>query len=89
MLKAIREAVYFVEKGGKSLVLEILRTPEGKSFLVVHQTLSGSYVKEEGSETETWDLLELDAFKDVKDSKISYEELPVDVRRTLSSAFPY
>jgi len=88
MLKAIREAVYFVEKGGKSLVLEILRTPEGKSFLVVHQTLSGTYLKEEG-EKETWDLLELDAFKDVRDSKIVYEELPVDVRRALSSAFPY
>jgi len=89
MLKAIREAVYLVEKSGKSLVLEILRTPEGKSFLVIHQTLKGSYVKGEEGEVKSWDLLELDAFKDVKDKKINYNDLPVDVRRALSSAFPY
>jgi len=88
-LKAIREAVYLVEKSSKPLVLEILRTPEGKSFLVIHQTLKGSYVKGEEGEEKTWDLFELDAFKDVKDRKIDYNELPVDVRRALSSAFPY
>ncbi len=89
MLKATREAVYLVEKSGKSLVLEILRTPEGKSFLVVHQTLRGSYARGEEGEVKGWDLLELDAFKDIKDKKINYDDLPVDVRRALSSAFPY
>ena len=89
MLKAVREAVYFIEKGGKPLLLEILRTPEGKSFLVVHQTLRGSYVKGEEGEVKSWDLFELEAFKDVKDKKINYSDLPVDVRKALSSAFPY
>lgn len=89
MLKATREAVYLTEKGGKQLILEILRTPEGKSFLVVHQTLGGSYMRGEEGEVRKWDIFDLELFKDVKDKKVSYDSLPTDVRRVLSSAFPY
>jgi len=88
MLKAIVEAVYLAKKGREEILVEVLRTPSGKSFVALHKNFEGKYITEEGDVKE-WDIFELEGFKDVKDSPVEYESLPVDVRRAISSAFRY
>ncbi len=88
MLKAIREAVYYVKRGRERLVVEVLRTPGGKSFVAIHKTLNGVYRTGE-DEVKEWDIFEREGFKDIKDSEVNYEALPVNVRKAVSSAFRY
>ncbi len=88
MLRATKEAAYLVRKGLELMVVEVLRTPDGKAFVAVHKTFNGSYrLKKE--ESKKWDLLELDEFKNLKDSEVDYKSLPADVRNAISSAFKY
>lgn len=82
MLKASRDAIYYVSKGGKEFIVEVLRTPDGKSFVALHMTFSGRYRR--GDEEKEWDLLELEQFKEVKDVKVDYMSLPPDVRRAIA-----
>ena len=84
MLKASRERVYLVNKGEDKLLVEILRTPEGKTFVVLQKTMKVTYSKEEGEKEEV-DLLEKEWAKDAEE--IEYENLPVV--RVISSAMPY
>jgi len=88
MLKAIVEAVYLAKKGRDEILVEVLRTPGGKSFVAVHRNFWGRYITEDGDVKE-WDIFELENFKDVKDSPVEYKTLPVDVRKAISSAFRY
>ncbi len=81
MLRVTREAVYRFRKGGIEGVCEVVSSPLGR-FVVVHGLLRGSY--ELGDKEESWDLLEHQSFKDVKDIVVEYKDLPLDVRRALS-----
>ncbi|MEO3993620.1 MAG: hypothetical protein QN229_04915 [Desulfurococcaceae archaeon TW002] len=85
MLKAQRQSVYHVKKGEERIVVEHYRTPDGKSFVVVHKTLKGSYVV--GEEEKEWNLLELSAFKEVKDTEVEYETLPPEIRKAISEVY--
>ncbi len=85
MLRAIRESVYHVTKGSREFVVEVLRTPEGKSFVAVHMSLNGRY--RVGDEEKEWNLLELEPFRAVKDTKVEYVSLPPEVRRAISVLF--
>jgi len=85
VLKAQRQSIYRVRKGGESVVVEHYRTPDGKSFVVVHKTLKGSYKL--GEEEEEWDLLELSDFKEVKDTEVDYEALPPEIRKAISEVY--
>ena len=82
MLKASRDAVYYVSKGDREFIVEVLRTPDGKSFVALHMTFNGRYRK--GEEEKEWNLLELEQFREVKDVKVDYMSLPPDVRRAIS-----
>ena len=88
VLKAAREAIYNVRRGREQLVVELLRTPEGKTFVSIHKTLRGAYKTGEGEKKE-WDLFEREGFKEVKESEVEYETLPPEVRKAISSAFRY
>ncbi len=88
MLKALREAVYNVRRGREEMVIELMRTPGGKSYVVIHKTLRGAYEAGEGEKKE-WDLLEKEGFKEVKDSQIEYKTLSPEIRKAISSAFRY
>ena len=85
MLRASRESVYHVVKGSREFVVEVLRTPEGKSFVAIHMSLFGKYSL--GDEEKEWDLLELEPFRAVKDTKVEYPSLPPEVRKALSILF--
>ena len=85
MLKANREAIYYVEKRNREFIVEVLRTPDGKSFIAVHMTFQGKYLR--GEEEREWNLLELEHFNDLKNAKIDYMTLPPDIRRALSKVF--
>ena len=85
MLKANREGMYYVVKGNKELVIEVLRTPDGKSFAAIHMTFEGRY--KIGDEEKDWYLFDLGDFKAVKDTKLDYKSLPPDVRRAVTEVF--
>jgi len=85
VLKAQRQSIYHVRKGGERVVVEHYRTPDGKSFVVVHKTLKGSYTI--GDEEKEWDLLELSDFKEVKDTEVDYETLPPEIRKAISEVY--
>ncbi len=85
MLKAQRQSIYHVRKGEERVVVEHYRTPDGKSFVVVHKTLKGSYAI--GDEEKEWDLLELSDFKEVKDTEVDYETLPPEIRKAISEVY--
>ncbi|HDN75948.1 MAG TPA: hypothetical protein ENG05_02340, partial [Acidilobales archaeon] len=82
MLKARRDAVYHVTKSGRELLVEVLRTSDGKTFVAVHMTFNGKY--KVGDEEKEWNLLDLEEFKEVKDVKVDYTTLPPDVRRAIT-----
>ncbi|OYT46810.1 MAG: hypothetical protein B6U85_07020 [Desulfurococcales archaeon ex4484_42] len=82
MLKASRDAVYYVGKGGREFIVEVLRTPDGKAFVALHMTFNGKY--EKGEEEKEWNLLELEQFREIRDVKVDYMSLPPDVRRAIS-----
>jgi len=88
VLKATREEIYNVRRGGEQLIIELLQTPGGKGYVVIHKTLKGAYKTEEGEEKE-WDLLEKEGFKEIKDSEVDYKTLSPDIRKAISSAFRY
>ena len=88
MLKATREAIYNVRKGREQLVVELLRSPEGKTFISIHKTLRGAYKTEE-NESKEWDLFEREGFKEVKESEVEYKTLSPEIRKAISSAFRY
>lgn len=81
MIRVTREAVYRFRKGGAEGVCEVVSSPLGR-FVVVHSLLRGSYKL--GDREESWDLLEHQSFRDVKDIVVEYGDLPPDVRRALS-----
>lgn len=85
MLKAQRQSIYHVKKGKERVVVEHYRTPDGKSFVVVHKTLKGSYPA--GEEEKEWNLLELSDFKEVKDAVVEYETLPPEIRKAISEVY--
>lgn len=85
MLKAQRQSIYHVKKGKERVIVEHYRTPDGKSFVVVHKTLKGSYPV--GEEEKEWDLLELSDFKEVKDTVVEYETLPPEIRKAISEVY--
>ncbi len=87
MLKAVREEVYNVRRGREQLVVEILRTPDGKTFVAIHKTLGGAYYL--GDEKKEWDIFEREGFKEVKDSEVDYKSLSPDVRKAIAEAFRY
>ncbi len=89
MLRATREAAYLVRKGFELLLVEVLRTSDGKAFVAIHRTFKGKYVRKGEEEPKEWDILELDEFRNLKDSEVDYKTLPADVRRAISSAFRY
>ncbi|PUA33602.1 MAG: hypothetical protein B7O98_04075 [Zestosphaera tikiterensis] len=86
MLKAQRQAIYLVRKGVEEIVVEHYRTPDGKSFVVVHKSLEGSYETSEGDVKE-WKLLELEDFKEVKDAAVDFETLPPEIRKAVSLVY--
>ncbi len=83
MLRAQRQAVYLVRKGNKEMVVEHYRTPDGRSFIVIHKSLEGSYETSDGDVKE-WRLLELEDFKEVKDTPVDFETLPPEIRKAVS-----
>lgn len=85
MLRAQRQSIYLVKKGGERVVVEHFRTPEGKSFVVVHKTLKGSY--RAGEEEKEWDLLELSGFESVKGAEVDYATLPPEIRKAVSEVY--
>ncbi len=88
MLRATKEEAYLVRKGNDLMLVEVLRTPDGKAFVAIHKTFKGVYTRKE-EEPKEWNLLELDEFKGLKDSEVDYKTLPTDIRRAISSAFKY
>ncbi len=89
MLKATKEEAYLVRKGNDLMLVEVLRTPDGKTFVAIHKTFKGVYTRKGEEEPKEWDLLELDEFKGLKDSEVDYKTLPTDIRKAVSSAFKY
>ncbi|MEM2075524.1 MAG: hypothetical protein QW705_05670 [Zestosphaera sp.] len=85
MLRAQRQSIYLVRKGGEKVVVEHFRTPDGKSFVVVHKTLKGSY--RVGEEEKEWDLLGLGGFEGVKEAEVDYATLPPEIRKAVSEVY--
>ncbi|MCC6046616.1 MAG: hypothetical protein LM571_00245 [Desulfurococcaceae archaeon] len=83
MIRVSREAVYRFRKGGVEGVVEIVAGPRTR-YVVLHKVLKGKYTIEDREEE--WNLLEHQAFKDVKDVVVDYGELPLDIRRALARA---
>jgi hypothetical protein len=83
VIRVSREAVYRFRKGGIEGVVEVVTGPRAR-YVVLHKVLRGRYAI--GDREEEWNLLEHQAFKDVKDVVVDYGELPLDVRRALARA---
>ncbi len=81
MIRVSREAVYRFRKGGSEGVVEVVAGPRAR-YVVVHKALKGKYVIEDREEE--WNLLEHQAFKDLKDVAIDYGDLPLEIREALA-----
>ena len=83
MIRVSREAIYRFRKGGIEGVVEVVAGPRTR-YVVLHRVLKGRYVV--GDREEEWDLLEHQAFKDVKEVSVDYGDLPPEVREALARA---
>jgi len=83
VIRVSREAVYRFRKGGIEGVVEVVAGPRTR-YVVLHRVLKGRYVV--GDREEEWDLLEHQAFKDVKEVSVDYGDLPPEVREALARA---
>jgi len=81
MIRVSREAVYRFRKGGSEGVVEVVAGPRVR-YVVVHKVLKGKYVIEDREEE--WNLLEHQAFKDLKDVAVDYGDLPLEIREALA-----
>ncbi len=78
MIKTTVEKVLLVRKGNSKFVVEIHRTPEGKTFVVAMKDLKHRYPK--GDEVKDWEY-------DVSGiEEIEYEKLSREIRQALSKA---
>jgi len=83
VIRVSREAIYRFRKGGIEGVVEVVAGPRTR-YVVLHRVLKGRYVV--GDREEEWDLLEHQAFKDVKEVSVDYGDLPPEVREALARA---
>lgn len=83
MIKVSREAVYRFRKGSIEGIVEVVAGPRTR-YVVLHKVLRGKYVI--GDREEEWNLLEHQAFKDVKEVSVDYSDLPLEVREALARA---
>jgi len=78
MIKTSSEAKYVVNRKGEKFLVEIRRTPDGKTFVVVEKLRKHVYEKE--GEELVWE-------QNVEDAEeVEYEKLPQEVRAAFSSA---
>lgn len=78
MIRTSAEKKYLVERRGERFLLEIRRSPDGKTFVVVEKLRKHVFEKE-GEELE-WEQKAEGA------EELEYEKLPHEVRRAFSSA---
>jgi hypothetical protein len=78
VIKTNEEARYLVNRKGERYLLEIRRSPGGKTFIVIEKLRKHVYEKE--GEEMIWE-------QDVEGAEeIEYEKLPQEVRTAFSSA---
>jgi len=78
------EGVYIVRKGNDKFVVEVVRTSKGNMALSVYKNVKHILLKKTGKgyEKEDWEH-KLDKAKEV-----SYEELPIEIRKVLAKLLP-
>jgi len=79
MISAELVKLYKVKKGKKVLHVELLRTEDGRMYVVPIYRLSHVYEDKEGKEKE-WN------YDDSKAEEIDYYALPANIRKALSIA---
>jgi len=78
LIKTNAEGRYVVYRKGERYLLEIRRSPDGKTFIVIEKLRKHVYEKE--GEEMIWEQSVEDA------EEIEYEKLPQEVRAAFSSA---
>lgn len=76
MLKGSVERAYLVKDGASRYLVEVLTTPGGRKYVVIHKDLVVKYAK--GDEVREWS-------HDVgRAEEVDFKSLPADVRRVIS-----
>ena len=78
MIKANLEKKYLVNKKGKDILVEVYRSVDGKTFVVIENMLKHTFEKK-GEELE-WENIIKDA------EEVDYDQLPREVRKAISAA---